>query len=276
VKNPRLIHCMAGLLAALSIFAARGQTIELAVSEGTSGGTDAAEIMAKYEPVAQVIGKAIGARVSVVLAREFASLEQGMKEGRYEFVMARPSDYPARGLRDYGYSLLATAAPQGRCLIIVRQDSPMKTLADARGKNFLLPEKTAYMSKFCTAALRDQGIDTAKERVQYMREQGAIAWSVDGQLGDVGGIASYSGASKDWAKKGHRVLHESRPQPYFPLIASKSVTAAQVEKVRAALKEWSETEDGKVSIKRLGFAGMEFSADPAPLLKLLTWLEKAA
>lgn len=276
MKSSNMIKAIVALLASVCVGTTQAETIELAVSEGTSGGSDSAEVMIKYEPIAQLIGKTIGAKVSVVLAREFASLEQGMKEGRYEFVMARPSDYPARGLRDYGYSLLSTAAPPGKCLIIVKKDSPLKSLSDAKGKYFLLPERTAYMTRFCSAELRDQGIDLSRQKVQYMREQGAVAWSLDGNLADVGGIASYSGAAKDWIRKGHRVLHESRPQPYFPLIASSAIKPPQAEKIRVALKEWSITDDGKAALKRLGFTGLDVSSDAAPLLNLLKWIEKAS
>ena len=38
------------------------------------------------------------------------------------------------------------------------------------------------------------------------------------KFGDVGGVASYSGVAKTLQKSGQRVLHTSRPQPYFPLV----------------------------------------------------------
>ena len=49
-----------------------------------------------------MIGGVLKTKVSVVFAREFATLENGMKDGRFDLVMARPSDYPARGMRDNG------------------------------------------------------------------------------------------------------------------------------------------------------------------------------
>jgi ABC-type phosphate/phosphonate transport system substrate-binding protein len=155
----------------------------------------------------------------VVLVREFSSLEDGMKTGAFDFVFARPSDYPARGIRDHGYQFVASAKPEGQCLVITGNASPLKTLADAKGKRWVLPEQESYMSKFCAAELRDQGINILTERHQFVREQGAVVFYLDNGLADVGAVASYSGPGKALAKSGHRVLHRSVAQPYFPLIA---------------------------------------------------------
>ena len=191
------------------------------ISEGTSGGLDHAQVIAKYKGLADVIGRAVKRKVSVVLAREFAQLDEGMRSGRFDFVMARPSDYPARGVRDFGYSLVASAKPDGQRLLIVPEQSPLKTLEDAKGMRWVMPEPAAYMTKFCTAELRDRGIELSAQRVRHVREQAAVAFYLSNGFGDVGGVASYSGVAKNLAKAGQRVLHASRRQPYFPLIASK-------------------------------------------------------
>ena len=152
------------------------QPLIMGVSEGTSGGLDHAQVISKYQGLADLIGRSIKRKVNVVFAREFAALEDGMKTERFDFVLARPSDFPARGIRDYGYQFIASAKPDGQCLIVVPKNSPAKTLADVRGKRIVMPEEVAYMSKFCRAELRTKGIDLAKEKVQYVREQGAVAF----------------------------------------------------------------------------------------------------
>ena len=153
--------------------------LSLAVSEGSSGGIDAATARKKYAPLAQRLEQALGDSVEVVFVREFAALEQGMKDGRYDFVVARPSDYPARGLRDHRYQYVANAETDGQCMLAVRADSPIETLDQLRGKTFVMPEEVAYMARFCRAELRDKGIDLAQENVFYVREQGAIPFGLE-------------------------------------------------------------------------------------------------
>lgn len=247
----------------------------LAVSEVTSGGTDHARVVAKYGALANVIGEAAKHKVVVVFVREFAQLDEGMKAGRYDFVFARPSDYPARGVARDGYRYVANAQPDGHCLIVVPKTSGLKTLADARGKRWVLPEQAAYMSKFCRAELRDQGIDLAAEKVTYAREQSSVGQYLETGLADVGGIASYSGLAKEWTRAGHVVLHKSVGQPYFPLVAGKSVSPRQVEAVQKQLAGLASQPGGAEVLKTVGVAGFD-TAGEQRLNALLPWLEKPA
>jgi ABC-type phosphate/phosphonate transport system substrate-binding protein len=220
-----------------------------------------------------VIGDAAKRKEVVVFVREFAQLEEGMKSGRFDFVMARPSDYPARGVRNYGYRYVAHANPDGNCLIVVPKTTGLKTLADAKGKRWVLPEQAAYMTKFCRAELRDQGIDIEKEKVSYVREQATIGQYLETGFADVGGVASYSGLARDWQKAGGVVLHKSTSQPYFPLVAGKSVSAVQVAAVQKQLASLETVPSGPDILKSIGISGFDTSGEKR-LGELLGWLEK--
>jgi ABC-type phosphate/phosphonate transport system substrate-binding protein len=247
------------------------QGLIMGVSEGTSGGLDHAQVVTKYQGLADVVGRSIKQKVNVVFAREFSALEEGMKTGRYDFVIARPSDYPARGLRDYGYKFVASAKPDGQCFIIVPKDSPIKSLAEVKGKRIALPEPAAYMTKFCRAELRDKGIDTAGPNVQYVREQGAVAFYLENKFADVGGVASYSGVARKWEKDGNRVIHKSVPQPYFPLIAGKKISTAQVEAIQKSLVAMNGNPADEQVLKTVGIKEFDVSSEKR-LSALLNWL----
>jgi len=263
---------LATLMAFSSASHAQSQLV-LAISEGTSGGLDHARVIAKYQDLANVIGGALKTKVSVVFAREFSSLENGMKEGHFDFVMARPSDYPARGMRDNGYHYLASAKPDGQCLIVVPKSSPLKTLADTRGKRFAMPEQVSYMSRFCRAALRDQGIDLSRENVQYVREQAAVTFYMDNQFADVGAIASYSGPAKRLDKDGFRILHSSVSQPYFPLVAHGKFKPEQIKAIQRELIALPEKPGGPEILQRIGITSFDTSTE-GRMQELLSWLEK--
>ena len=251
-----------------------GKHLILAVSEGTSGSIDPLEAVAKYRPLADVLGTAIGQQVIVTLVRSFDALEEGMKKDAFDLVMARPSDYPGRGVRDYGYSLIATSKPDGQCYFLVEKSSPLKKLSEAKGKQIMFPEKIAYMTRFCSAEMRDHGIDVKKEQVRYAKEQGAVGWTVQNKLSDVGGVASYAAVAKGWEKSGQRVLHKSVTQPYFPLIASKRVAPEKIAKMQKALANIGATDEGKKVLATIGIQGYNIESQER-LLNLLKWLEKA-
>jgi phosphonate transport system substrate-binding protein len=262
---------IATLTLSLGMGSALARDLVMAISEGSSGGTDHARVIAKYQGLADAIGRSINQKVNVVFIREFVALEDGLKNKRFDIAMARPSDYPARALRDHGYQFVASAKPEGNCLIIVPQDSPYKTLADIKGKRIVLPNPAAYMTKFCAAELRDQGIDLSKEKVERVREQGAVPFYLTNKFADVGGVASYSGVAKSLEKTGHRVLHKSVAQPYFPMVANKDLSAAQVQSMQRAVVGLSETEDGRAVLKNIGIQGFDTTTEKR-LRDLLAWL----
>jgi phosphonate transport system substrate-binding protein len=250
---------------------AAAQQLVLGISEGTSGGLDHAQVITKYQGLAEVIGKALKAKVSVVFAREFKQLEEGMQTGRFDLVMARPSDYPARGMRDYGYSYIASTKPDGQCFVIVPKGSALKTINDVKGQRIALPEQIAYMSRFCAAELRDKGILVGKENVQFVREQAAVGFYLDNKFADVGGVASYSGIAKKWEKDGGRILHKSVAQPYFPLVAHKRIKPEQVKAIQDELLALPGSEAGKDVLKRIGVEQFDTTSEPR-MRELLKWL----
>jgi phosphonate transport system substrate-binding protein len=174
-------------------------------------------------------------------------------------------------MRDYQYRFVASASPDGQCVLIVHKDSPIMKVEDLKGKNFIFPEEAAYMTRFCRAELRDKGILIEGKRVFYVREQGAIPFAVETRISDVGGVASYSGAYKQWLKGGNRVLHMSRPQPYMPLVASRNLSVEQVDKLRRALTDLGNTGRGKQILQRIGINGFVVTEE-VRLRKLLEWL----
>lgn len=269
-------HAARILAALVSLFIAAAQAapaeLTLGVSEGTSGGLDHGRVIAKYGPLADILGKALGRKVQVVFAREFSALEDGLRSGRFDLALARPSDYPARAIRDHGYQFVASARPEGQCLIVVRADSPMKTLADAKGQRWVLPETVSYMSKFCRAELRDRGIRLSGEKLSHVREQGAVSFYLEQHFADVGGIASYASVAKTLDKSKLRVLHRSVSQPYFPLIAHSRISAEQVRAVQAELTALNQSDAGRAVLRTVGIESFDTSTGPR-LRALVGWLE---
>ena len=51
-----------------------------------------------------------------------------------------------------------------------------------------MPERVSYMSKLCHAEMRDRGIDLGKEKVQFVREQGAVTFYLANGFGDIGTV----------------------------------------------------------------------------------------
>jgi len=254
--------------------AAEKEKIVLAVCEGTFSGASPSELVDKYRPVADVIGKALKAPVMISPVCDFKRLESGIKEDRFDFVMARPADYTARAIRDSGYRHVAQVVPDVSCVYVVPKDSPLKSLAEVKGKRVALPGKSSYMGQLCIAELRDNGCDAAN-KAQFVKEQSVVMYQLKEGNVDVGGMSSHSKAVEPaaLAKAGLRELGRSRPQPYFPVIASKRMTDAQVDAVRKELVGLSESPAGQAVLAKAGLGGYAPGSEQK-MKELLTWLEK--
>jgi ABC-type phosphate/phosphonate transport system substrate-binding protein len=151
--------------------------------------------------------------------------------------------------------------------------SPIKSLADARGKRFVIPEQVSYMTRFCRAELRDRGIDLAKENVQYVREQAAVPFYMSNGFADIGAVASYSGPAKKLDKDGFRVVHASISQPYFPLVAHARFRTEQIRAIQKELDQLAERPGGQEVLQRIGITSFDVGSE-ARMKELLAWLEK--
>jgi phosphonate transport system substrate-binding protein len=264
------------LVAAQSAFAQKPaarsvQTLLLAVNEGAAGNVDAFEIALRYEGFKQVIEKALGAPISLVAVRDPKVLRSSVETGSYALVLSRPVDVLAEAIRAHGYQPVVVAKGTGQAFFIVPKDSPIRTIAEIRGKSIVTPDRYSYMWRIAAAMMRDNDIAIAQQKVRSMRDQAAIGWSMENGFFDVGVVASFSGVGRNWEKRGGRVIARSRDLPMVPLIASPKLSAAQISRVRAALIALESGEQGAAILKQVGVTGFKETSSE-PFLELLKWL----
>ncbi len=247
------------------------QPLLLAANEGAAGNVDATEIALRYESFKQIVEKTLGVPVALVAVRDAKVLRGSVETRAYTLVLSRPVDVLAEAIRDFGYQPVVVARETGNALFIVPKDSPIRTIAQIRGKSIVTPDRYSYMWRIAAAMMRDNNISISEQKVRSMRDQAAIGWSMENGFFDVGVVASFSGVGRTWEKRGGRVIAKSRDLPTVPLIASPKLSAAQVAKLRAALIALDSSESGTAILKQIGVAGFK-ETSPDPFLDLLKWL----
>ena len=247
-------------------------SLVLAINEGGAANADAADILFRYQEFGEAVEKALRVKVSIVNARGRDRLKENLKSHAYALLLARPNDVPAEAVRDFGYQPVVSAKEPYQTLFIVVKTSPIRTISDVRGKTILTPDQYSNMWRAANAMLRDNKIDMSREAVRSMRDQAAIAWSLENGFFDVGVVNSASGVGRSWEKNGGRVIARSRDQINMPLIASPKLSAAQLERLRAAIIALDSTESGQVILKKIGMpAGFRESPRQA-YIDFLAWL----
>jgi phosphonate transport system substrate-binding protein len=242
-----------------------------AINEGGAGNLDATEILLRYEELGHIIEKALRKPVSIVAVRERKALEDGIKRGAFALVLTRPVDLPAEAVRDHRYHPVVSARESARAIFIVRKDSPLKSIADVKGKSIVTPDLYSAMWRIANAMLRDSGVSLSKEKVRPMRDQAAIGWSMENGFFDVGVVNSVSAVGRTWEKNGGRVLARSPETPNMPLIASSQLSPAQIAAVRTTLIGLDSAEGGAAVLKNLGITGFKDTSSKE-YIDLLAWL----
>ncbi len=251
--------------------AERQSRVVLAINEGASGSLTAVDVLFRYEEFKPVLEKALGVPVTLVAVRSAKELRNGVATGAYTLVMSRPADVLAEAIRDHGYQAVVAAKEPAYALFIVNKDSPLKAIADIKGKRIVTPDRHAYMWRIANAMMRDNRISMEKEQVRSMGDQAAIGWSLEERFFDVGVVSSTSGVGRTWEKRGGRVLARSPEVPNTPIIASPKISAAQIQKLRAALVALESTGSGTALLKTIGVNGFRETSSQA-FLDLLKWL----
>jgi len=252
--------------------AAQDVRLVFAVNEGGAANADAADILFRYQELGEVVEKALRARVSIVNARGRDRLKENLKSHAYALLLARPNDVPAEAVRDFGYEPVVSAKEPYQTIFIVVKNSPLKTISDVKGRTILTPDQYSNMWRAANAMLRDNKIDMGRESVRAMRDQAAIGWSLENGFFDVGVVNSASGVGRSWEKNGGRIIARSRDQINMPMIASPKLSAAQVERLRAAMIGLASTESGQAILKKVGMpAGFKETPRQA-FIDFLAWL----
>jgi ABC-type phosphate/phosphonate transport system substrate-binding protein len=246
--------------------------ILLAINEGGAANADATETLFKYQEFGEMVERALKVQVVLVAVRDRDKLKNSLKRQEYPLLLARPNDVPAEAIRDFGYRPIAMAKEPSQTLFIVPKDSPLKSIADVKGRTIVTPDAYSNMWRVANAMLRDANIIMANEKVKAMRDQAAIGWSMENKFFDVGVINSISGVGRTWEKNGGRVIARSRELPNMPFIASPAISDEQIAKLRSAVMSLDGSDGGKTILKKIGINTGFQPATSQAFLDFLAWI----
>jgi len=204
---------------------------------GTESGT-----LADYQPIFNAIARSTGMTFDLKVAQSYGAVVEAMCNGGADIAFVGPVTYLQA--KDRGCAeLLAVAVKDKQSVyyagIFARADSPIKTLADLRGKRVAFGDVNSTSSfVFPLTMLMDAGIDPVKD-LAAVRMTGSHASSLAALLQGQVDAAALSFESYDKAVRekvpGVRDVHviaRSEPIPYPPLVMNSRLPAA----TRVALK----------------------------------------
>ena len=270
MKIPLLRLGAAALLAAASSLAQAN--LVFAINEGVTYRVPNDEIRAKYAVIAADLSKLLKQPVQVEPVADYPSLRKGLADKSYDLAMVHPAHLSIEAIKKSGYQLLVVTKgfQEYKARFLVAADSPLKSLADLKGRKLGAPDEDSITSWMVRATVRDQLGDAKHVSYVYTRYQDAVPFFVENSLTPAGATAS-NAVVKGWEAKGGKVLATSKPVPIKHIIASPKLSAEQAEAVREYLLALDSTDEGRKKLEATNYTGFA-RYDNAALMVLGTWL----
>ncbi|TCV88198.1 ABC-type phosphate/phosphonate transport system substrate-binding protein [Sulfurirhabdus autotrophica] len=278
MRNNKLIQCIAfqllitSLLVAFqpSAIAAENTPIRMGINHGLSEPLKSYDRQERYQTFSDYISEVLKRPVRFEVFQNLKRPTGDPKKARYDIAFVRPSNNVGLALRDKGSSLVASAKGDLNAYFFVSKDSPIKTPAEMKGKRFVMPAPTSLMSYIGLASLRDLGIDPTSQQISYTDFQEQGGFMVQQKLTDVSIVGPL--VAKDMQAKGNVLIYKSKPVPSWAMVASPSISQVDVEKLRAALINLSNTEAGKKILHKIEVDAFE-EGNKDQYIEMLKWLK---
>ena len=273
MRGMNIPHLRAGASLILAAFCGLAQAdIVFAVNEGVTYRVPNEEIRARYAAIAADLSKLLKQPVQVEPVADYPSLRKGLADKAYDLALVHPAHLSIEAIKKSDYKLLAVTKgfQDYKASFLVSADSPLKSLAELKGRKLGAPDEDSITSWMVRATMRDLVGDAKQVSYVYTRYQDAVPFFVENSLTPAGATAS-NAVVKGWQEKGGKVLGTSKAVPIKHVIASPKMSAEQATAVRDYLLALDSTDEGKKKLEPTKWKG--FAAyDNAALMALGTWL----
>jgi phosphonate transport system substrate-binding protein len=250
---------------------AQGSPLVFAVNEGVTYRVNPGATVERFRDVSDDLSKLLRRPVKVQPVTDYKELAAGLAEQRYDIAWVHPAHHAIRAMAKNGYNLIALTKgfTEYRASFMVRADSPLKTMADLKGRRLGAPDEDSITSVIMRATVRD-ALGPQPLETTYVRLQDAVPFMVEHGM-VAAGVSASRAVVKDWQDKGGKVLATSKPVPIKQLIASSKLTEAQRAQLTSYFVGLDQSPEGKKRLEGLNVPGfVEF--DQNALVGIGKWL----
>jgi phosphate/phosphite/phosphonate ABC transporter binding protein len=226
-----------------------------------------AEMYRRFSPLAEYLGKAIGRRVEVLIATDFAGTIKNLEEGKTDIAFLSPTTYIEARER-CGVELLVKALrngmPSTHSVIVVRADSGFSRIEELKGKRFAFGDRLSTTSSlFPRAMLAEAGIGLDDlETYAFLGHHDDVAKAVLAREYDAGGLREST--AKAFVGRGLSTLKISIEIPEFNICVSRTMdrpTAAALKKVLISLSRKNQQQGDLLALIDPDYTGFATATD---------------
>ncbi len=223
------------------------------------------EVLKKAGPVVDALAKSLGVKVTPFVAGDYPGVVEAMKGGKLDVAFYSPAAL-VMAERVAGARVILKSIYRGRShyysAIITRTESPIKTLADLKGKNFAFVDPGSTTgSVYPKLMMMNAGLDPARDLGRVIYAGGHDASILAVYNGKVDAAATFAndnrGEDVPWkhilkADAGRvRAIAYSKPIPNGAVAVSKHLSPALTARIRRAFLDMGTTGEGRKMLSRM-------------------------
>lgn len=243
--------------AAMLLGPAYARDTVLAVNEGTTyQDPDSAPFHVRFQPLADLLSRELKRPVKVVQIDKYDRLEKGLAEEQYDLVFVHPAHIALRAVKSGAYQGIATAKgyTDYRARVLVGKDSPLKTMADLRGRKLGVPSMDSITTVMFIASLRQMHMPQPERQLTATRYQDAVPFMVAQGFVDAG-VTGSAAVANEWKRSGGRILGETRPIAVKQFLVSRQLAETERSRVGALILGLSGNDEGRAALAKIGIPG---------------------
>ena len=243
--HARRIACTIGL----ALCASQASAAEKPYEFGVFPNLPLARIHELHAPMARDFEAKLGRPVRLSSKAAYAAFGEELRNETYDIALVQPFDY-VDAHDKHGYLPLARRGEALEAVIVVRQDSPLASIKDLKGRIVSNPPSDAAVSQLTSMAFRDAGIDpqTGVKRF-YGKNHYACLQSVVIGAADACGTAEQAlrtiEKQKSQPSVQFRILHKTASIPHALFVAHKRVSQKDRDILLQTILGWPGNETGR-------------------------------
>lgn len=246
--------------------------VVFAVTEGVTYQATPKEIRDKFEPLAEVVGKALHRNVRVVLVPAYDDVRAGLARQEYDLAFIHPAHVAMAEIKAGRYTSIAWTSgyTDYTVSLLANVDTPIKDVADLKGRKVVTPDPDSITAVMVRSMLRTGNVKPGDLNLLTTRYQDAVPFYLENGFATVGATAA-NAVVKQWTDKGGKVALRSRGVPIKQIIASTRLSADERDRIHAVLIGLPQSEPGRRALAASGYKAF-VPTDSDLEQRTITWL----
>lgn len=251
---------------------AQAPDLVFSVTEGVTYQATPKEIRDKFEPLAEVIGKALKRNVKIVLVPAYDDARAGLAKQQYDIAFIHPAHVAMAEIKAGRYSSVAWTSgyTEYTVSLLAKADEPVKDLPDLKGRKVVTPDPDSITAVMVRSMFRTGNLRTEDLKLLTTRYQDAVPFYIDNGFANVGATAA-NAVVKQWTDKGGKVVLRSRGVPIKQVIASNRLSPEDRERIHEVFIGLAQSDAGRRALAASGYKAF-VTTDADVEQKTIAWL----